>query len=162
MFPHQNKHIPILPGEGSAFFLLTSENSSENYAQIVAATTFFNPENQDETESQISDFLQKSKIKKSELDLIILGINGDGLLNEGYHRLMESYFRDMNFCAFKHCCGEYFTAVSFAVWMAARILKTGVVPEEIRLNAFGNVSPRKILIYNHYHNLEHSLILLSK
>ncbi len=159
---HQNKSIQILPGEGSAFFLLTNENSSENYARIVAATTFFNPENQDEIERQISDFLKKSKIEKNELDVIVLGINGNGLLNEGYHQLMGSYFRGMNFCAFKHCCGEYFTAVSFAVWMAARMLKSGMVPEETKLNAFGNVSPRKILIYNHYHNLEHSLILLSK
>ena len=62
---------------------------------------------------------------------------------------------------FKHLCGEYQTASSFGLWLAAMILKNGQVPETVLLDGTPPIKLRNILIYNHYRNLDHSLMLVS-
>ena len=58
---------------------------------------------------------------------------------------------------YKHLSGEHHLASSFALWLAARILKSQNVPAIIRLDKSqepGNL--RNILIVNHYKNIHHS------
>ncbi|XHR94482.1 hypothetical protein ACFJIV_30115 [Mucilaginibacter sp. UC70_90] len=59
---------------------------------------------------------------------------------------------------YKHLCGEYPTSSAFALWLTANILKTGSVPATI---GQATTPVKKILIYNHYQMIHHSLILLS-
>ena len=62
---------------------------------------------------------------------------------------------------YKQLCGEYPTSISFALWLASKIIKTGTMPEVLKYH--GNIENKykKILIYNQVQNIHHSLVLLT-
>ncbi len=68
-------------------------------------------------------------------------------------------FKSVPVVNYKHLSGEYPVASSFALWMAANIVKEGKVPP-----AVGEVSAevKRILICNQYQNRYWSLMLVSQ
>jgi len=62
---------------------------------------------------------------------------------------------------YKYLCGEYPTASAFALWMAANIIKSGTVPSALDHSGSIENNVKRILIYNNYLGIHHSLFLLS-
>jgi 3-oxoacyl-(acyl-carrier-protein) synthase len=150
-----------IAGEGAAFFLLTTEEDQSNYARIRALTTRFNPGKQDIAVNMIQEFLEVNNISSNDIDLLLLGMNGDPAYDAVYQPVMDQ-FSGICKAGFKHLCGEHYLASSFALWLAAKIIKNGNVPAAVVLNdrpKSGKIN--NILIYNHHKNIYHSLILLS-
>lgn len=150
-----------IAGEGAAFFLLSDDKSARDYAKLDGLKTIYKPGGQKEIEENILSFLTDHSIKIDDIDLVIIGKNGDASSDKIYNQLAATVFRNINTIPYKHLCGEYPTSSAFALWMAANILKTGTVPEVLN---HGNTAEKKIgrvLIYNHYMGLHHSLFLLS-
>jgi 3-oxoacyl-(acyl-carrier-protein) synthase len=147
-------------GEGSAFFLLSNEYADDVYAQLNGVSTFYNPENNDEISTTIQQFLSSWQINMDDVDLIITGKNGDVRNDTLYHSLQQCIFKDKAVINYKHLCGEYPTSSSFALWLAANIIKRNRLPE-----CFGNNSEgknfKKILIYTNSYWKYQSLILIS-
>jgi hypothetical protein len=73
----------------------------------------------------------------------------------------SSLFQNTSIANYKHLCGDYSTSSSFALWLAANILKKGVIPETVIERQVDNKPPKKVLIYNHYLQKYHSLMLVS-
>ncbi|MDB5149722.1 MAG: beta-ketoacyl synthase [Mucilaginibacter sp.] len=148
-------------GEGAAFFLLENTPSENNLAHINAVTTFYKPADLTETAQHIKSFLTTQSIDCSDIDLLIIGNNGDIKNDETYTRLEQSLFKGIPSANYKNLCGEYPTSTAFALWMGANIIKTNNIPAI--LNHKGKVKKKinKVLIYNHYQNIYHSLILIS-
>lgn len=69
--------------------------------------------------------------------------------NAIYEKLETNLFPESMHLSFKDECGEYPTASSYAVWK--------VVKESENCT-----TPTNILIYNHHHSINHSLILIRK
>ena len=109
----------------------------------------------------IAAFLERSGKKMEEIDLVLLGISGDPADDMVYNGVRNHLFRDKSMAWFKHLCGEYQTASSFGLWLTAMILKNKQVPEIVRLEGAAPRNLKNILIYNHYRNLDHSLMLVS-
>jgi 3-oxoacyl-(acyl-carrier-protein) synthase len=149
-----------IAGEGAAFFLLSANPGTKNYAKIEALDTFYKPQ-KDEIPSHISAFLEKSGKNSEDIDLVLLGISGDPANDKVYDLIRKELFKMNSQAWFKHLCGEYQTASSFGLWLAAMILKNGRVPDVVRLEGEPSGNPKNILIYNHYRNLDHSLMLVS-
>lgn len=114
-----------------------------------------------ELEQCIGDFFRQEAIVPSDIDLLITGKNGDQKWDEVYARLSNTVFSGMEQIHFKHLCGEYPTAMAFALWTAAHIIKDGVVPDVFALNTAADRPVRRILIYNHSNFIHHSLLLVS-
>ncbi|MCK4407854.1 MAG: beta-ketoacyl synthase chain length factor [Bacteroidales bacterium] len=150
-----------IAGEGAAFFVLTNTDSKHNYAKISSVSTFYKPENYKIIEDNITEFLKNAKIDTNDIDLIIFGINGDTKFDKIYYHLIKNYFENKDFVYYKHLCGEYHTSTSFVLWLSAKILKNQFIPEIIKLNKEPDKPVKNILIYNHYRNINHSLILIS-
>ncbi len=150
-----------IAGEGNAFFLISREKGTNNYAAIRDISTFCSPRNFESIKDKIALFLAQNRLVANEIDLIITGMNGDFLLDKVYHEVTNQLFGDVPLAYFKHLSGEYHTASAFAVWLAAKILKTQFIPEIILTNKTSPKSLNNIIIYNHYRNINHSLILLS-
>jgi 3-oxoacyl-(acyl-carrier-protein) synthase len=147
-----------MAGEGSALFLLSREASGNDWAKIDGATGFYKPRNIAEIQQHISNFLSAQNINIDEVDLIFTGKNGD-IKNDGiYQQLQGSVFVGVPGINYKHLCGEYPTSSAFALWLAANCLKNGNLPPAL---AGTEIPVKKVLIYNHYQNIHHSLILLS-
>lgn len=109
----------------------------------------------------MKSFLTAQSINCSDIDLLITGNNGDTKNDEIYVQLQQLLFEGIPSNKYKNLCGEYPTSSAFALWLAANIIKTNSIPSV--LDHKGRVKDKinKILIYNHYQNIYHSLILVS-
>lgn len=145
-------------GEGAAFFLLTDKANDDNLAELTAVKTLYNSY---DAEAGITKFLAENHLKPDDIDLVITGKNGDLKNDAVYKRLSSSIFKSGNIANYKHLSGDYATSSSFALWLAANIIKRGIMPRVVIERQTNTQAPKKILIYNHYLNKYHSLMLAS-
>jgi 3-oxoacyl-[acyl-carrier-protein] synthase II len=158
---YSSKSKGTIAGEGAAFFLLSNQPSDNNCAELVAIKTFYKPKGTEAAEREIISFLNEQSIHMDELDLILTGENGS-FYEDGIYRFLEqSLFRNKSLINFKHLCGEYPTATAFALWLGAKIIKTNAVPLIVANEKIKEHKLKNILIYNHYQNIHHSLLLIS-
>ncbi len=148
-----------IAGEGAAFFLLSSVSSENNLAQLEGLSTFYKPSSNADIVKNIGDFVNEHALTVNDIDLVITGRNGDEQNDEVYNYLRENIFINNEVINYKHLCGEYPTAVSFAMWFAAKILHTNGSQQVMGYNAGKQI--KRILIYNNYLGIHHSLILLT-
>ncbi|QQL49389.1 beta-ketoacyl synthase chain length factor [Mucilaginibacter ginkgonis] len=142
-------------GEGAAFFLLTKSASGKELASLDAFTTYYKPDN---IEQEIAWFLKENDVALTDIDLVMTGRNGHEDTDIATDELEAGIFSSLQTVNFKHLCGEYPVASSFALWLAANIVSAGAVPKTV-----GNVSGtiKKVLICNQYQNKYWSLMLVS-
>jgi 3-oxoacyl-[acyl-carrier-protein] synthase II len=145
-------------GEGTAFFLVTDKPSPDNLAELTGVKTLYQPEN---IEEAITSFLAEHGLPPEKIDLVITGKNGDTKNDAVYKSIIADLFPTNAIANYKHLCGEYSVSSSFALWLAANILKRGEVPEIVYERDSAVDSHKTILIYNHHQNKYHSLMLLS-
>ncbi len=158
LYDHSGKGT--IAGEGAAFFLLSRESSGKDYAQLNGISTFYKPGNIGEIENGILEFLSAHAVGMEDIDLVITGRNGDVHDDAVYEQLGRTLFKGKPAARFKHLCGEYPTAASFALWLAAHSIKAGAFPP-CASDRGAQQQPRRILIYNHHQNKYHALYLLS-
>ena len=158
---YKTKSKGTIAGEGSAFFLLATEPSATDYAKLNGLHTFYKPEGIAEIENQIVSFLEKHAVSMDDIDLIITGKNGDASSDEVYDDLAKTVFNNKETVNYKYLCGEYPTAASFAMWLAATTVKAGKLPAALNQTASPDKKINRILIYNHHQGIHHSLSLLS-
>ena len=119
-------------GEGAAFFLLANQPGPGDYAKLEGMTTFYKPESPEEIVREIVDFLQAQAVDPASIDLVIGEEILPGIPTQPY----------------KTQCGEYPTSTAYALWLASRLIKTGV--------------HKRILVYNHYLGIHHAAFLLGE
>ncbi|HVS93680.1 MAG TPA: beta-ketoacyl synthase chain length factor [Mucilaginibacter sp.] len=145
-------------GAGSVFFLLSDKVSPENLAELSGVRTYYQPDN---IEKSILDFLGEHSIKPGDIDLVITGRNGDIRNDAIYDQLGKTLFKSNALANYKHLCGDYPVSSSFALWLAANIIKRQEIPGIVIERSAGTKPIKKILIYNHYQNKYHALMLVS-
>ena len=150
-----------IAGEGATFFLLANEPAATDYAKLDGLHTFYKPGGIDEIEKQIAAFIEKHSVSMHDIDLVIAGKNGDTGGDKIYEQLGQTIFNTKKTINYKHLCGEYPTAAAFAMWLAAVTIKSGKVPAALNHTAALDKKIDRVLIYNHYQGLHHSLSLLS-
>jgi 3-oxoacyl-[acyl-carrier-protein] synthase II len=151
----KSKSKGSIAGEGAAFFLVSGIKSDRSYAMVSDLKMLFKPENAQEIISE------GNHLSAGDIDLLLLGLNGDASTDVHYHTF-SSAFPAAGKSYFKHLCGEYFTSSSFGLWLGSVILKHGQVPDAVKLEGNFGKPVRNILLYNHFQNLDHSLILLQE
>lgn len=150
-----------LAGEGAAFFALNKHKTNRSAAKILSVSTFYKPEGFAEIENRLSAILTNDTVESDQTDLILMGLSGDSVTDGIYYHLKNTLFRNTPGAYFKHLSGEYDTSSSFALYLASGILKEQKLPEIMRLDDRPIEKIRKILIYNHLRNSQHSVIRLS-
>jgi 3-oxoacyl-(acyl-carrier-protein) synthase len=148
-----------IAGEGAAFFLLNNGASHTDYARLAAITTFYKPADNREAEESIRAFLIEQSLEMSAIDIVLCGRNGDINGDKIYDHLDETMFKNADVIHYKHLCGEYPTSTGFALWLAAAIVKNGSMPHVYANDKAKNI--KRILIYNHYQMIHHSLMLVT-
>ena len=106
-------------------------------------------------------FLDSNNVSISDIDVAVLGVNGDLDYDGIYADLQESIFKNTQQVFYKQLSGEYNTASSFGFWAACKILKNQTIPENLKLNDIKTDSIKKVLLYNQYRGENHSFTLLS-
>lgn len=151
----------IAAGEGAQFFLLSREAGEHPLAEIQGIETFIGKQTTEEISSRIIRFLQRNGLECQDIQWLVTGKNKkphnqddshEQTVDNGnsiYEELETNLFPESVHLSFKNECGEYPTATSYAVWKA--------------VNESANcTTSTHILIYNHHHSINHSLILIRK
>lgn len=151
-----------IAGEGAAFFVLAAQKEEGSLAELTAMEMLYKPGNVPETQSHLEQFLKRNGLQPEDFDLIITGRNGDKREDGYYDKIENKLFAAHPVAAFKHLSGEYPTAMSFAMWMGAKILKDQQVPQAAMFKGTAPAEVNRILIWNHQRTTHHSFIILSK
>ncbi|MGB0402854.1 MAG: beta-ketoacyl synthase chain length factor [Salibacteraceae bacterium] len=151
----KSKHKGTVYGEGANSFVLSNKPGDNCYGSIAEVEILYKP-----TENEVIDKLN-DLASKHEVDVVLAGFNGDEKFDSAYPEL-EPIFPKAEIGAFKHLVGEYHTASSFAVWLAAQVLKDQEIPSVVSIGGKKVQEVNNVLIYNHYNNLDHSFILIKK
>lgn len=165
---YQNIQIPLdlndkntgeIIAEGAGFYLVSGEKRENSLGKILNTKTVFDVENPIEF---ISNFLNEIELNIDEIDVIILGNNGDERYDGIYNAVAEQLFSEIPQITFKNILGEFDTATSLAVDIALKIFKNQEIPEILNLNQKSKDAYNKVLIYNQRRGKNHSLILLER
>lgn len=151
-----------IPGEGSAFFLLSKTHTESTYATLDMLEIVHRTESVNVLENRVLSQLKKAGLGLNDIDMVLFGYNGDKKTDKYYDLLKDGFFSSLNHAYYKHYCGEYDTASSFGFWLACIILRSGKVPANMQIGT--NKDDKKIqrvLIYNQEDNKNHAFILLS-
>jgi 3-oxoacyl-(acyl-carrier-protein) synthase len=148
----------VLHGEGAACFLLAGTPAATDVATVEGIETLYKP-SQVILQHRVAQFLASAGITAADVDVVLAGAGGtqqdDALLLE----LCRTSFRGSSRGFYKHLCGEYPVAASFACWLGAGILRAGHVPEGV-LQVDAGRTPRYVLVFNQYFGTHYSLVLL--
>lgn len=147
-----------LAGEGSVSVMLANKKNEKTYAEIAAMEVLYQPEN---IEISIEAFLNRNGERAADIDLLVLGINGDAQGDLIYKTIAANLFGSKAHAWYKHLSGEYFTSTGFGLWLAANCIKYRLVPPFVALNSNSGGKLQNVLLVNHYRNKNFSLILFS-
>lgn len=150
-----SRTIGSVSGEGATMFIMS--DSPENHLAIVHDVSMIQTRNYVEVEIALDIFLEKNNLKSKNIDTLIFGFNGDVKGDTFYHRLLKDRFKTQSVLSFKNLVGESGSVSGFALWLACQ---QKPIPKETIFRK-GKNQGGKILIYNHYHGLNHGFILVT-
>ena len=140
-----NNPNEIIPGEGTAFFVLNA-NESGAMASFLDVRTFYQP-GYDDYADQINTTLNKHGFTATDIGTLYLGTCGKGTHNNLLNRIKNELFAEIETILYKTTAGEFHSVTGLAAAMAAdQIQKRG--------------SDRPVLILNQFFGREHSMILM--
>jgi len=145
--------------EGAQFFVLENKKETNSYAQLVDVA-MYNELSENEVEQKLVTFLEENNLTFSELDLVVLGNNGDVKYDVFYSKLQNGILKNTPQVYYKHISGEYNTASAFGMWTACKLMKEQKIPENLQLNSVKGSSIKNVLLYNQYRGDNHSFVLL--
>jgi len=147
--------------EGAQFFVIDSRKTKNTYAELIDVRIYNSLDKKDVT-NRLIQFLDYNDLEIDDIDVVLLGRNGDVEYDSYYTDLQDSILKNTQQLYYKHLSGEYNTASAFGFWAACQILKNQRVPEILKLNERENSTIRNILLYNQYRGEYHSFTILSK
>lgn len=149
-------------GETSVSFFIETEKRDYSLCKIRDVEILYRPTKEKMLRS-IQTILDQANLKISDIDSILLGLNGDNEDDKVYKDFAETFFPSVPISWYKNIFGESFTANGLGLYAGATCLSKGKIPSSLRYNDKQEIqNPKNILIYNHFQNKDHSLILLSK
>ncbi len=154
-------HPGTITSEAASFFLLSSLDTASTYAEI-RDVHIINSVAEEKISSGIEQFLNRNELNASDIDIVILGNNGDSRYDYYYQDLQKTLFKYSLQLAYKHLVGDNNTISAYAVWLACKLFRNDSIPEIFKLNDKNYSTPKNILIYNQYLGRNHGLILLKR
>lgn len=155
---YDNNTPGSVAGEGSAMFLVNGE-SQHALAKVTAlATVHTTDENM--LQHTLQEFISSNLKEGEKISLMLSGDSGDSRLYKFHTAATSCVSEGTPVCRFKHLCGEYPTASSFALWLAVYILQTQSVPSTLDPVPANQVL-QNILICNNHKGSQHSFMLVS-
>ncbi len=146
-------------GEGAAFFNVSSTSTPTSYAKINGIKCKQEVADADELMHETELFLAGIGLQRNQISLVLSGNCGDEQMDKKISEFNTKVNLPIGY--FKLLCGEYFTASGFAMWLAANIIKRQLVPQAILSDGKIVSNIQHILIVNHYHDKQYSLMCVS-
>ena len=146
--------IGSVSGEGASMFIVG--NARDNYLGIIKDVGMIQTTDPSMVDEYLARLLTKNGLKYSDIETLIVGLNGDVEGDKYYHNLLETSFATQTIITFKNLVGEHPSVSSFALWLA---VQQKPLPEEAIFRK-GEPGNGNILIYNHYRGIKHGFIIV--
>jgi len=156
---HDGKGAGSFAGAGSISVVFSDEKHHSTLAQYRGMDLFYKP--QQPVSERIKAFLSQFNILPSDVDVFMTGMNGDQNNDTVYRWVASELFTPDQVGIYKHLCGEFYTATAYGLNAAAWCLHERTAPAHLMLEGKAKTGIKHILLYNHFQNRDHSLILLS-
>lgn len=153
----RNKGIVL--GEGAGFFVLSAQAEDSCSSRLVGVE--IKRSASENLNSLVTKFLAQYKLNSSEIDLLILGLDGTpdtAILSE----LMNTDFETATVAGFKHVSGSFNTDTTFALWLANSAIETENIHSDCCLRGNSDRKFEQVLIVNSSKAHSYSFILLTK
>lgn len=150
-------------GEVAVSTILTNDSKAKSLCRL-AGVTHGCFHDMDSIKQQLEASLSQAGLMISDIDAVMLGINGNPINDEFYNQVADALFPETVRLHYKHVFGENYTSSAFGVYSIAHCLCNGVIPETLYCNLDKRLAkePGVILLINHYQGVDYSLILLQK
>lgn len=147
--------------EAAVSMLLSKTIDSKTICKITDVT-LMHRQTSDQMKQSMDTLLSKAGCNLSEVDAVLTGINTHADNDLIYREAINHFFGDIPVMQYKHLFGESFSSSALAVYVAATCLRKGYIPAMLLSDENTDLKDvKRILVYNHYRNKTHSLILLS-
>ena len=148
-----------MAGEGAAAFLVNDNPIGAN--AWVQGLKIIHATDAGELQKQGLKFIQDLEFGSRDSDVFLSGENGDSRIQE-YYKAVEGLLPDRTaIFRFKHLCGEYATAIAYALWLACKMLQGIEIPAHMVKRESRTGAVRRILIYNSFKKIQHSFMLVA-
>ncbi len=149
-----------IAGEGAAAFMLSTESYSPDDVEIVDVHLEMNGES--DAENMIVPFLKNNGLSIEDVDVFLMGVDGEQEGDRIYDAFIEKN-EIKSVIAYKHLCGHYYAASSFALWVAYELLRKGQIPSALLYRGVVPDAFSTILVYHcSDEQKNHGLMLLRK
>ncbi len=149
-----------LSGEGAAMFSVSADKQNA-LAQLKAITTIHSAD-VEVVVTRVEKFIKNNLPQGEHIDLFLTGENGDNRSLPFYKSCEGLFDSHTTIARFKHMCGEYPTASSFALWLACNVVSGAVNAPQHMVKQQGTAAAYKnILIYNTHKVGQHGCMLVS-
>ncbi|MBL6446524.1 beta-ketoacyl synthase chain length factor [Fulvivirga sp. 29W222] len=155
---HMNCGGNTLLGEGACFFMIS--NTKIDGAVCIEGLDTVNYITTQQITERVKSFLRRNNVDTNEVDALILGI-GEGLGDPYYKEIIQMFTPDIPVINFKEVTGEYFTASAYAFNVGSEMLRKQCIFPKILISGNNTSGLTKVLIYNHYQGVNHTISLLS-
>ena len=140
---------------------MVSRNKQNAMAQLKAITTIHSAD-VEVIKIRIKKFVEENLAEGEKPDLLLTGENGDKRSLPFYTSCDSLFDKYTTIARFKHMCGEYPTASSFALWLACNFVSGALIMPQHMIKRNDEASSFKnILIYNTHKVGQHSCMLVS-
>jgi len=154
-----------ISGSCSLSMLLSAQKQENTLCELKDMSLFYCPGIL-QSKHAINEILLRNNLSIKNIDAVVMGLSGDLDNDDVYHELKEHIFQDIPVLWYKQLFGESFGASSFGVYVGAECLRAGRIPEHLFFNPKEaetfQKEPKNILVYNHFHDRDHSIVLLTK
>jgi len=139
---YTSKTTGSIPGDGCTMFAVSKQKVGAA-AKLKAIGTIHT--NKVEEVTQYMNHFVTKNLGSDTINLFLSGENGDNR-HLPYYTACKNIVPNVAVERFKHLCGEYATASSFALWLACYKIKTSNL--------------KNVLIYNNFRGEQHSFMLV--
>lgn len=157
---HSSESKGSFAGESAVSFVLSNEDTSMPLCYLSGMDLLYRP-TAARLHLAVRQLLQYAHLAIDDVDAVFIGANGDSEFDSTYLDFCQSNLPDVPIVWYKHLFGESYTSSGLGVYAAATCLSESRIPDFLYYSDNKVEKLKNILVYNHFQNKEHSLILLS-
>ena len=153
------KNSGVVLGEGAGFFVLSTDEKSGS-SELLGVDV--KRSSSEDLSSLATKFLGQYNLKSSDIDLLVLGLDGTPNTSSLLEQLMNADFETATVAGFKHLSGCYNTDTTFGLWLANGAIVNESIHPDCCLRGNKDRKFERVLLVNSSRAHSYSFILLTK
>ncbi|MDR0795062.1 MAG: beta-ketoacyl synthase chain length factor [Tannerella sp.] len=149
-------------GEAAMSMLLQTEKNEQTLCELNGIELLYRPSTE-QIRYHLDSLLGQADCTVQDIDAVVVGTNSNPANDAVYDNVVAQLFSRIPVMHYKHLFGQSFISPALGTYAASICLHKQFIPAHLLADSEENLNGiRRILLYNHYQNKSHSLVLLSQ